>query len=79
MYLQHINYILFQHEEFGFLLKERVCPLVIKLFSPSLKFRQGIPSGVTSTEKPYFPIVMRLLRIVQTLIKNFYPLLVGGP
>ena len=73
------KHFFFQHEEFGFLLKERVCPLVIKLFSPSLKFRQGLPSGAgpMSVEKPYFPIVMRLLRIVQTLIRNFYSLLVG--
>ena len=33
-----INFLLFfQHVEFSALLKEEVCPLVIKLFSPNLK------------------------------------------
>ncbi|GFS01930.1 protein MON2 homolog [Elysia marginata] len=67
-----------QHQEFSFMLKERVCPLVIKLFSPSLKYRQGLPPAPSPApvEKPFFPIVMRLLRIVAVLIKNYYPLLV---
>lgn len=66
-----------KHKEFSFLLKERVCPLVIKLFSPSLKYRQGIPSppSPAPVEKPFFPIVMRLLRIVASLIMNYYSLL----
>ncbi|XP_013409235.1 protein MON2 homolog [Lingula anatina] len=66
-----------KHPEFCFLLKERVCPLVIKLFSPSLKYRQGgpqLPSPVPA-EKPYFPIVLRLLRIVSVLIRHYYSLL----
>lgn len=29
-----------KHEEFSFLLKERVCPLIIKLFSPNIKSKQ---------------------------------------
>ncbi|RXN00212.1 Protein MON2-like [Acipenser ruthenus] len=70
--------VFLQHQEFSFLLKERVCPLVIKLFSPNIKFRQG--SNATSSpapvEKPYFPICMRLLRVVSVLIKHFYTLLV---
>ncbi|XP_077194777.1 protein MON2 homolog isoform X1 [Paroedura picta] len=70
--------VFLQHQEFSFLLKERVCPLVIKLFSPNIKFRQG--SGTSSSpapvEKPYFPICMRLLRVVSVLIKQFYSLLV---
>ncbi|XP_053377564.1 protein MON2 homolog isoform X3 [Mercenaria mercenaria] len=66
-----------QHKEFSFLLKERVCPLVIKLFSPSLKYRQGAPSppSPVAVEKPFFPIVMRLLRIVSSLIQFYYNLL----
>ncbi|XP_036314469.1 protein MON2 homolog isoform X15 [Pipistrellus kuhlii] len=71
-------YMLFQHQEFSFLLKERVCPLVIKLFSPNIKFRQGsnTSSSPAPVEKPYFPICMRLLRVVSVLIKQFYSLLV---
>ncbi|RXN01795.1 Protein MON2-like, partial [Acipenser ruthenus] len=70
--------VFLEHQEFSFLLKERVCPLVIKLFSPNIKFRQG--SNATSSpapvEKPYFPICMRLLRVVSVLIKHFFSLLV---
>ncbi|KTF92237.1 hypothetical protein cypCar_00024958 [Cyprinus carpio] len=70
--------VFLQHQEFSFLLKERVCPLVIKLFSPNIKFRQGCGSSASSpapVEKPYFPICMRLLRVVSVLIKHFYSLL----
>lgn len=65
------------HSEFSFLLKERVCPLIIKLFSPSLKYRQGLPAppSPAPVEKPFYPIVMRLLRIVSSLIKKYYSLL----
>uniref|UniRef100_A0A0L8I109 Mon2/Sec7/BIG1-like HUS domain-containing protein n=1 Tax=Octopus bimaculoides TaxID=37653 RepID=A0A0L8I109_OCTBM len=70
--------IFLHHPEFSFMLKERVCPLVIKLFSPSLKYRQGVPPppSPAPVEKPFFPIVMRLLRIVSVLIKYYYQLLV---
>ncbi|XP_028305076.1 protein MON2 homolog isoform X2 [Gouania willdenowi] len=70
--------VFLQHQEFSFLLKERVCPLVIKLFSPNIKFRQGSSSSASPApvEKPYFPICMRLLRVVSVLIKHFYSLLV---
>uniref|UniRef100_A0AAY4B3Y4 Protein MON2 homolog n=1 Tax=Denticeps clupeoides TaxID=299321 RepID=A0AAY4B3Y4_9TELE len=70
--------VFLQHQEFSFLLKERVCPLVIKLFSPNIKFRQGSTSSASPApmEKPYFPICMRLLRVVSVLIKHFYSLLV---
>uniref|UniRef100_A0A8C0R5W4 Protein MON2 homolog n=1 Tax=Canis lupus dingo TaxID=286419 RepID=A0A8C0R5W4_CANLU len=70
--------VFLQHQEFSFLLKERVCPLVIKLFSPNIKFRQGSSSSSSPApvEKPYFPICMRLLRVVSVLIKQFYSLLV---
>ncbi|KAJ8401396.1 hypothetical protein AAFF_G00386270 [Aldrovandia affinis] len=69
--------VFLQHQEFSFLLKERVCPLVIKLFSPNIKFRQGsVTPSPGPVEKPYFPICMRLLRVVTVLIKHFYSLLV---
>ena len=72
-----------QHTEFSFLLKERVCPLVIKLFSPSLKYKLSGASQIANSpgggtpEKPYFPIVMRLLRVVSVLIKNYAEILVS--
>ncbi|XP_074659312.1 protein MON2 homolog [Tubulanus polymorphus] len=67
-----------RHSEFSFLVKEQVCPLVIKLFSPSLKYRQGLPAPASPTpvEKPHFPIVMRLLRMVAVLVRSYYSLLV---
>ncbi|KAL6106412.1 mon2 [Pungitius sinensis] len=68
--------VFLEHQEFSFLLKERVCPLVIKLFSPNIKFRQGSGASPAPVEKPYFPICMRLLRVVSVLIKHFYSLLV---
>ncbi|KAJ8245507.1 hypothetical protein GJAV_G00271460 [Gymnothorax javanicus] len=71
--------VFLQHQEFSFLLKERVCPLVIKLFSPNIKFRQGLSTAPSPApvEKPYFPICMRLLRVVSvTECEIFLSLLV---
>ncbi|XP_077982841.1 protein MON2 homolog [Glandiceps talaboti] len=70
--------IFLNHDEFSFLLKERVCPLVIKLFSPSIKYRQGSPAppSPSPVEKPYFPISMRLLRVVSVLLQKYYRVLV---
>ncbi|KAG8199888.1 hypothetical protein JTE90_015878 [Oedothorax gibbosus] len=71
--------VFFKHVEFNFLLKERVCPLIIKLFSPNLKYRQGGQTAgpaPTTSDKPYFPISMRLLRIVSVLIQRYYKMLV---
>lgn len=67
-----------RHNEFSFLLKERVCPLLIKLFSPSLKHRQGLttPLPSLSPEKPSFPLSLRLLRVVSVLINKYYALLI---
>ncbi|KAJ7331268.1 Endocytosis and vacuole integrity protein [Desmophyllum pertusum] len=64
--------IFLKHPEFSFLLKERVCPLIIKLFSPSIKHR----INSTPLEKPLYPVAVRLLRIVSVLIEKFYTLLV---
>lgn len=52
--------------------------MVIKLFSPSLKYRPGAPQPPNPSpfDKPYFAITMRLLRIVQVLITDYYSLLV---
>ncbi|ELU04807.1 hypothetical protein CAPTEDRAFT_201502 [Capitella teleta] len=70
--------VFIKHPEFTFLLKERVCPLVIKLFSPSLKYRPLMQptGGNPQADKPYFPIVIRLLRIVSVLIRFYYDPLV---
>ncbi|XP_055928988.1 protein MON2 homolog isoform X2 [Argiope bruennichi] len=71
--------VFFKYSEFNFLLKERVCPLIIKLFSPNIKYRQGGQNAgpaATASDKPYFPISMRLLRIVSVLIQRYYKMLV---
>ncbi|KAF2347627.1 Guanine nucleotide exchange factor N-terminal, partial [Trinorchestia longiramus] len=78
--------IFFQHPEFGYLLKERVCALVIQLFSPNIKYRATHAGGSTGAvshsspsvlyDKPYFPITLRLLRLVAALIHHYYSLLV---
>ncbi|VDO73660.1 unnamed protein product [Heligmosomoides polygyrus] len=71
--------VFFRHPEFCELLKTEVCPLVIKLFSPSLKsahVSSQHPSSRSSanisspTDRPYFPIAMRLVRII---LYNFQP------
>ena len=75
----HPKYSHPQHTEFSFLLKERVCPLLIKLFSPSLKHRQGMsaPTPPVNPEKPTFPMSLRLLRVVSVVINKYYSLLVS--
>lgn len=74
-----LNFLL-QNPEFSFLLKERVCALVIKLFSPNIKYRSiSQPSAQQPSaplDKPYFPISMRLLRVVSILIQKYHSLLV---
>ncbi|XP_071483188.1 protein MON2 homolog [Diadema antillarum] len=69
--------VFLRHTEFSFLLKERVCPLLIKLFSPSLKHRQGMqaPSPPINPEKPTFHMNLRLLRVVSVVINKYYSLL----
>ncbi|XP_028146572.1 protein MON2 homolog [Diabrotica virgifera virgifera] len=77
--LTQFSSVFFKNTEFSFLLKERVCALVIKLFSPNIKYRSNVPSSLqqaTPFEKPYFPISMRLLRVVSILIQKYHSLLV---
>lgn len=77
--LTNFSSVFYKYPEFSFLLKERVCALVIKLFSPNIKYRTVV---VPSTQppaphdKPYFPISMRLLRVVSILIQKYHRLLV---
>jgi len=57
-----------------------VCALVIKLFSPNIKYRNSVPPSLqqaTPLDKPYFPISMRLLRVVSILIQKYHFLLVN--
>ncbi|GJQ68018.1 hypothetical protein Trydic_g10661 [Trypoxylus dichotomus] len=77
--LTQFSSVFFKNTEFSFLLKERVCALVIKLFSPNIKYRSTVPASVqqaTPFDKPYFPISMRLLRVVSVLIQKYHVLLV---
>ncbi|XP_056646961.1 protein MON2 homolog isoform X2 [Diorhabda sublineata] len=77
--LTQFSLVFYKNVEFSFLLKERVCALVIKLFSPNIKYRSNVPSSIqqaTPFEKPYFPISMRLLRVVSVLIQKYHSLLV---
>ncbi|CAG9855474.1 unnamed protein product [Phyllotreta striolata] len=77
--LTQFSSVFYKNAEFSFLLKERVCALVIKLFSPNIKYRSNVPNSIqqaTPFEKPYFPISMRLLRVVSILIQKYHSLLV---
>ena len=68
-----------QERLFSLLLTERVCPLVIKLFSPSSKYRlSSLPPGAPTMDKPTFGLSVRLLRILNILIRDFFASLVGG-
>ncbi|VDO30726.1 unnamed protein product [Haemonchus placei] len=70
--------VFFRHPEFCDLLKSEVCPLVIKLFSPSLKSahvssqhplsRSSAGMGPPA-DRPYFPIAMRLVRIILFILR----------
>ncbi|KAL5256952.1 hypothetical protein ACHWQZ_G012027 [Mnemiopsis leidyi] len=63
-------------KEFTFLLKERVCPLIIKLFSPSIKHSRGGPKPSATSDSNLFSVCVRLLRIVHCLLKNYHSELV---
>lgn len=61
-------------------MKERVCPLVIKLFSPTTKSKDlsgTIPPP--SADKPHFAVFVRLMRIVSVLVSQFFSSLVRRP
>ncbi|XP_034666367.1 protein MON2 homolog isoform X1 [Drosophila subobscura] len=78
--LTNFSAVFHESNDFRLLLKERVCALVIKLFSPNVKHRQ-LPAANNGTapvpaEKPYFPISMRLLRLVAILIQKYHTILV---
>ncbi|KAJ0171046.1 hypothetical protein K1T71_013245 [Dendrolimus kikuchii] len=84
--------IFFKISEFRFLLKEHVCALIIRLFSPNVKYRAAFTSlhipgaappssqpGQTSpatTDRPHFPVTMRLLRLVSIIVHKYHSVLV---
>ena len=66
------------NDVFRVLLKERVCSLVIKLFSPNTKYRQHTmqSSGNSSPgDRPHYPITSKLLRVVSILILEYHHIL----
>ncbi|XP_047540628.1 protein MON2 homolog isoform X1 [Vanessa atalanta] len=79
--------VFFKISEFRFLLKEHVCALIIRLFSPNVKYRAAFPSphipgaaGAAATagapERPHFPVTMRLLRLVSVIVHKYHDVLV---
>lgn len=71
--------VFLEHWEFTFLLKERVCAMAIRLFSPNVKCRSSAPSSPPSSgspDKPYFPTSLRLMRVISVLIQKYYSVLV---
>ncbi len=72
----------------SFVLKERICPLLIKLFSPTSKIKLNASSPgsasiqsasaapASANDQKTFGIVSRLIRIVFILIKSYFELLV---
>ncbi|XP_065358629.1 protein MON2 homolog [Calliphora vicina] len=79
--LTNFSAVFHENRDFRLLLKERVCALVIKLFSPNVKHRalptQNVNGNAnTPSDKPYFPISMRLLRLVAILIQKYHTILV---
>ena len=73
------NAVFYIHQPLSVLLNERVFCLVIKLFSPNIKYRGGSSTPGHSSaayDKPYYPISLRLLRVVNVLVEKYYKLLV---
>lgn len=83
-----LNLLKLQNPEMCFLLKERICTLLIKLFSPSVKLSSHSSSSTmvaimqqsTHTshhlDKNYYLTVSRLMRIVFVLVEQYFELLV---
>ncbi|GBO99887.1 Protein MON2 homolog [Eumeta japonica] len=83
--------IFFKITEFRFLLKEHVCALIIRLFSPNVKYRAAFTSlhipgaqpgsapgqaSPATSDRPHFPVSMRLLRLVSVIIHKYHSILV---
>ncbi|CAF1163302.1 unnamed protein product [Didymodactylos carnosus] len=87
--LTYYSPVFHQHSEFRFLLKERVSPLIIKLFSPGVKhinksekllannvLMNSQMSGGNTHDSAYFPLIARLLRVVCILVRLYFSLLI---
>ncbi|CAG9109023.1 unnamed protein product [Plutella xylostella] len=74
--------VFFKINEFRFLLKEHVCALIIRLFSPNVKYRAAltaahIPGAPPAPPRPLYPVSMRLLRLVSVLVHKYHAALVS--
>ncbi|CAI4224479.1 unnamed protein product [Auanema sp. JU1783] len=77
--------VFLKHAELGQLVKQEVCQLIIKLFSANFKTAHLTSQNASSKlqhnnagsppERPFFPIAMRLIRIVVVLISFYHQLL----
>ena len=76
--------LFFKHPDFAFLLKDRVCALLIKLFSPSLKvghhalrLHSQHRSQVAKSTQLSFPITIRLIRVMNLLLQSYLDILLN--
>ena len=53
-------------------MKERVCSLVIKLFSPNLKYKMSGSQQQNQDMKPSYAITSKLLRVVAVLTLQYH-------
>ncbi|GMT24919.1 hypothetical protein PFISCL1PPCAC_16216 [Pristionchus fissidentatus] len=81
--------VFFKHDEFTRLLREIVCPLVIRLFSPNIKNTtlnsltstalaqaRAIANSTGSADRTNFPLAMRLVRLIVILVNIYHQKLV---
>ncbi|XP_055376967.1 protein MON2 homolog [Condylostylus longicornis] len=76
--LNNYSNIFFEIPKFTILLKEQVCALIIKLFSPNIKHRatSAMYNTTIAADKPHFALSVRLLRAVSILVQKFHSILV---
>ena len=81
-YLFEILSLSLQDKIFNQLLTEHVCPLIMKLFSPTSKYKtpssrlSPTTAALLASDKPTFSLSVRLLRILNVLIREFYASLI---
>ena len=74
--LSQYHTLFLKHPEFCILVKDKVCPILISLFSPTIRPNTG--TGQTSSqapEKAFFPITNRIMRIVKILVQHYFHLI----